>query len=219
MTTDLLDILLGGATEEVAPAPPAAPPKPPVRLHFYRCADCLSICTSADALQYRHARGYLVPGGKCGACDGPLEYLGRTERDRLIKEHEACPCDDRCTSARGPNCSCKCGGQNHGSNMTVTVRTDEGGIPVAMIDPAARLKANEYRAAKKEFWDVWNPRYRAITDKKQRGEWIEAFSVYVDGQCLARAFHKACDLRTHAGRNRKLNALTEEIRRRREVAA
>src|SRR5258708_993631 len=84
---------------------------------------------------------------QCGACDGSLEYLGRTERDRLIKEHEACPCDDRCTSARGPNCSCRCGGQNHGSNLTVTVRTDEGGIPVAMIDPAARFKAEEYRAA------------------------------------------------------------------------
>jgi hypothetical protein len=215
MTTNLLDILLGGATPEVAPAPP----KPTVRLHFYRCTDCLSICTSAEQLSYRHHDGYIVAGGKCGACDGTLEYLGRTERDRLIKEHEACPCDDRCTSARGPNCSCRCGGENHGSNMTVTVRIDQGGIPVALIDPAARLKAEEYRAAKQGFWDAWNRRYRAITDKKNRGEWIDAFSVYLDGQYLARAFNKALALRTHGSRNRKIRALAQEILGKGEVAA
>jgi hypothetical protein len=215
MTTNLLDILLGGATAEVAPVPP----KPIVRLHFYRCTDCLSICTSAEQLSYRNRNGYMVAGGKCGACDGTLEYLGRTERDRLVKEHEACPCDDRCTSARGPHCSCRCGGEHHGSNMTVTVRTDEGGIPVAMIDPGAHVKADEYRAAKRAFWDAWNYRYRAITDKKNRGEWIDAFSVYLDGQYFARTYHKAVELRTHASRNRKILALAHEIQGKREVAA
>src|SRR5712691_11140051 len=202
----LLDILLGGATEEVAPAVSRVP-KP--RLHFYRCADCLSICTSPEPLSYRHQHGYMVAGGKCGACDGTLEYLGKTERDRLIKQHEACPCDDRCTSARGPNCSCRCGGENHGSNLTVTIRTDEGGIPVAIIDPAARLKAEEYRAAKGAFWVAWNARFRAITDRKNSGEYIREFDLYLTGQHLARAYHKAIELRTHAGRNRKIRALAE----------
>jgi hypothetical protein len=215
MTTNLLDILLSGATGEVAPVPP----KQIVRLHFYRCTDCLSICTSGEQLSYRDRHGYIVAGGKCGACDGTLEYLGCTERDRLIKEHEACPCDDRCTSARGPNCSCRCGGENHGSHMAVTVETDEGGTPVAMIDPAARLKAEEYRAAKQDLWDAWNSRYRAITDRKNRGEWIDAFGAYLDGQDFARAFHKAVELRTHAGRNRKIRTLAQEIRGKSEVAA
>jgi hypothetical protein len=213
---DLLAILLGGATEEVAPAVSRVP-KP--RLHFYRCADCLSICTSPEQLSYRDPHGYMVAGGKCGACDGSLEYLGRTERDRLIKEHEACPCDDRCTSARGPNCSCRCGGENHGSNMTVTVRTDKGGIPVALINPAARLNAEAYRTAKQGFWDAWNPRYRAITDRKNSGEYIREFDLYLTGQHVARAYHKAVELRTHASRNQKIRALTEEIQRKREVAA
>jgi hypothetical protein len=106
-----------------------------------------------------------------------------------------------------------------GTNLTVTVRTDQGGIPVAMIDPAARLRAEEYRKAKQRFWDAWNFRYRAITDKKNRGEWIEAFGAYLDGQYFARAYHKAVELRTHAGRNRKLNALAQDIRRKSEVAA
>jgi len=99
------------------------------------------------------------------------------------------------------------------------VRTDEGGIPVAMIDPAARLKAEEYRAAKQAFSDAWNPRYRAITDKKNRGQWIDAFTAYLDGQDFARAFHKAVELRTHAGRNRRIRALAQEIRGKSEVAA
>jgi hypothetical protein len=211
----LLDILLGGATVEVAPSLP----KPTRRLHFYRCVDCLSICTSEEQLNYRGRDGYLTAGGKCGACDGALEYLGRTERDRLIKEHEACPCDDRCTSARGPCCSCRCGGENHGTNRTVRVRTDGGSIPVAMIDPAARVKAEEYRGAKQAFWVAWNSRYRAITDRKQRGEWISEFGLYLDGQDFARAFHRAVELRTHSGRNRKILALAQEIRGKRGVAA
>jgi hypothetical protein len=213
---DLLAILLGGPTEVVAPAVLSAPK---TRLHFYRCADCLSICTSVEALSYRHHHGYIVAGGKCGACDGTLEYLGQTERDCLIKEHEACPCDDRCTSARGPNCSCRCGGENHGSNMTVTVRTDQGGIPVAMIDPKARCKAQVFRAAKQAFWDAWNPKYRAVTDRKQNGEWISNFTLYLEGQSFTRAYHKAVDLRTEASRNRRILGLAEEIRRTGEVVA
>lgn len=27
-----------------------------------------------------------------------------------------CPCDGRCTSAKGPNCDCSCGGANHGAD-------------------------------------------------------------------------------------------------------
>ena len=103
--------------------------------------------------------------------------------------------------------------------MSVTVRTDEGGIPVALIDQAARVKAEEYRAVKQGFWDAWNPRYRAITDKKNRGEWIDAFSVYLDSQYYARAYHKAVELRTHASRNRKIRALAQEIRGKSGVAA
>ena len=103
--------------------------------------------------------------------------------------------------------------------MTVTVRTDEGGIPVAMIDPPARLRAEEHRTGKQRFWDAWNVRFRTITDRKNSGEHIREFDLYLTGQHLARAFHKAIELRTHASRNRKIRALTEEIQSKREVAA
>ena len=216
MSGDLLALLFDRTDDAPAAVQPATP-KPP--LHFYRCADCLSVCTSPDLLQYRDRHGCTVQGGKCGACDGQLEYLGRTERDRLIKEHEACPCDDRCTSARGPNCTCRCGGENHGSNLTVKVRTDAGGVPVAAINPKARFLAEAFRAAKQAFWNAWNQKYRAVTERKQAGQWVENFSLYLDGQWSARAYHQALELRTHPARNRKIRAMAEEIGRKREVAA
>jgi len=48
---------------------------------------------------------------RCGICAGSFENMGRVEKNRLIHEHLAAICDDRCTSARGPLCSCKCGGK------------------------------------------------------------------------------------------------------------
>lgn len=29
------------------------------------------------------------------------------------------PCDERCTSAKGPECNCQCGGINHGIDYTL----------------------------------------------------------------------------------------------------
>jgi len=66
----LFDFLPGGAIEEVAPAVSPTTPKP--RLHFYRCTDCLSICTSPEQLSYRDQRGYTVAGGNAAPVMEPL---------------------------------------------------------------------------------------------------------------------------------------------------
>jgi hypothetical protein len=95
-----------------APAQAAEPQKP---RHCYRCEDCLTVC---------FADGDQLPSAKCGACDGRMEHMGRVERGRLKEDTYACPCDARCTSARGPNCDCLCGGKNHGSNAVVEVTRD-----------------------------------------------------------------------------------------------
>src|SRR5206468_12359849 len=62
---------------------------------------------------------------QCGICAGRFESMGRVERDRLIHEHIAAVCDERCTSARGPICNCHCGGQHHGSNRRSEEHTSE----------------------------------------------------------------------------------------------
>lgn len=47
-------------------------------------------------------------------------------QNRLMAPADRCRCDRRCTGARGPNCECKCGGKNHGSEHLATVRRDDG---------------------------------------------------------------------------------------------
>ena len=55
-------------------------------------------------------RRYLGSEHKCQAC-------GTTEAraDQIKGSFSNHPCDERCTSARGHVCECKCGGKNHGA--------------------------------------------------------------------------------------------------------
>ena len=48
--------------------------------------------------------------GLCVTCGRAMEY-GEVA-GRFNPEHK---CDARCTSARGHNCECQCGGENHGA--------------------------------------------------------------------------------------------------------
>jgi hypothetical protein len=107
--------------------------------HFYRCRDCLTVMAADEHLL----------SAECGICQGFVEYMGRVHRDRLVKEGLECPCDARCTSARGPSCNCKCGGKNHGSNLVVPVTRDAGKKPVlqARCTQVAIAIAEEWREA------------------------------------------------------------------------
>jgi len=98
-------------------APLAARPADTER-HFYRCLAIFAIDSPSRRPQKI----------QCG-CYGETEHMGRVQSDSLIKEHERCACDDRCTSARGPNCECKCGGENHRTNAVVKVIEQTIGIP------------------------------------------------------------------------------------------
>src|SRR5688500_17079190 len=85
--------------------------------------------------------------------------MRRVERDRLIHEHTAATCDERCTSARGPICNCHCGGKHHGSHRVVKVIRDAGPIPIVTPSTGrdqARLNADEfcrYREAARALLD------------------------------------------------------------------
>lgn len=49
--------------------------------------------------------------GICATCNKMMDF-GQL-KGYLRPEHK---CDARCTSARGHNCECSCGGENHGSD-------------------------------------------------------------------------------------------------------
>lgn len=112
------------------------------QLHYYRCIDCLSVATAED----------YKPRGECGTCGGALEYMGRVQADRLVKTTERCKCDGRCIFAKGPNCDCKCCGDNHGSGWFgggfEIVTTDKGPVPRLRMVPSstAAAIAAEWRA-------------------------------------------------------------------------
>jgi hypothetical protein len=89
-----------------------------------------------------------VPLAICPWCgsESAHEYMGRVQGDKVITEVERCPCDERCTNARGPHCDCKCNGENHGTQRLIVVTLTEQGIPsIALPDGAiVEKQANRF---------------------------------------------------------------------------
>jgi hypothetical protein len=63
-----------------------------------------------------------IGGGKPTVYGGDTEFgicsvCGHAMKYGILKAflRPECPCDARCTNARGHNCECSCGGANHGS--------------------------------------------------------------------------------------------------------
>lgn len=167
---------------------------------FYRCVDCLSVVATGRGPIIDRRTGF---GSElCGLCGGPMECMGRVERDRLVTDHERCACDDRCTYATGPKCNCKCGGENHGTKRTVSVRIDHGDAPVIAVPNSAKALAvaAEWRAA---LAPIVEERDR-IGRRKAEG-WIER-SAYDRFMNLCRLIGRAKVARTHAGRMKILRA-------------
>src|SRR5688572_9303883 len=166
---------------------------------FTRCTTCLGVA-AIDEPPTSELR--------CGICSGHLENMGRVERDRLINEHTAAICDDRCTSARGPICNCHCGGQHHGSHRVVRVVRDAG--PVPTVTPSAgreqaRINAAEYLAVR----GAALARLDVLLAKRQAG-YLPA-AEYADLQRVRAALRKGVEARTHAARLKALRAVVGYI--------
>lgn len=109
---------------------------------YYRCHDCLmTVCIALTT-----KRNDL----KCGICSGQLDLLGQVEGNRWTHKAEKCTCNEMCQDARGPKCTCSCGGENHGKGYRYYIYTDATGtINVKADQDTDKLMAiaNEYRAA------------------------------------------------------------------------
>ena len=172
--------------------------------YYYRCHDCLSVCaTEVDVMPYGSEKV------RCSACDGLLESLGQVQRDRLVHFETRSVCDCRCTSARGPKCDCQCGGENHGSGLTVTVTRDAGAVPsVDMLaddrtaQRAAFARATEYRQALESVYNVLRP----LREAKRRGEYLSDgdFRRMLSIEYVLRAAYKS---RIHKSRIAKLRSV------------
>lgn len=191
-----------------APARPvftiAAPPeaKPWTPLHFYRCPECLTVICTREELPRMNERPYDSDraAALCACGNQWVEYMGRAGKQRLEKDAKACPCDARCTAARGPQCDCQCGGKNHGSNLLVDVIVDAGPIPVLkmlMVETAKynRLQWTEaQRLAMVRIARQHGPQTLEAFKARQTLPWATAALIRSQLATLA----KAKDMRTKA---------------------
>lgn len=174
---------------------------------YYRCADCLSVVTTA-------ARHHEL---LCGACEGKMEWMGDVVNDanRLSRTDTVPACDARCTSARGPKCVCKCQCENHGSGLSVAVTRDLGPIPVAILHSTitAKARAQEYRTARAEAIGAVRAIYGRVFELKKLGQYLghSDWADYRAGSEQMRRVHAACSGRTHDGRLRALRLITERL--------
>jgi hypothetical protein len=181
--------------------------------HCWRCADCLTVAFTPESIEAaRNERGFCH-FAECGSCGGDVEYMGPVNKHHQIFRTELqCACDGRCTGAIGPSCDCQCGGENHGTGAMVEVLKRVEGLPHIMMPTDARAKAETYRALVAEFRAAWDAHYAYATREKRNGYVTPAtYRTYMEGQEIISAFGKARGLRTHAGRNKRIAALTEKL--------
>lgn len=163
---------------------PAAPLVHAPARFFYRCVDCLAVGAADE----------YVRDASCIGCGGRIESMGRVGKSgRLVTESIECPCDARCTNAKGPKCDCKCNGANHGSGMLVVVVRDAGPLPVLLmpISLASRKRATEWREALTAA--------RAEVDRLKAGEAARGGS-WRRYYAARSAIHKARGRRSHVTR-------------------
>ncbi len=110
--------------------------------YYFRCHDCLL----TTCIELQHPRRDLV----CGVCGGNLDLLGVVEGNRWTHQVQKCVCNEMCQDARGPKCTCSCGGENHGKSYRYQVYTDAQGkvnVKADVDEEKHRAIAAEYRAA------------------------------------------------------------------------
>lgn len=172
----------------------------------YRCVDCLAVAFAEVELPYKkNERGWeMRPAteAECSICGGSVENMGRVgvdvEGGQTLREvHERCPCDMRCTHARGPHCDCRCQGANHGSQMMVLVEINKGAVPRVQFadDETAKQAAASFRmmrqALEKQIVDLQEP-----TTRGERLNYRVVNLIYNKREALKKALAN----RTHAAR-------------------
>ena len=139
--------------------------------------------------------------------------MGRVHRARLVRDAVVSVCDFRCTNAKGPECNCHCGGENHGSHAVVQVTHDAGPLPRYELTPD-RGRALEYRVARAEA----ELRLKGLNAddlfaRKLRGAYLNAadFARYLRIRRGHERIRKAQGARTQAGRLKMLAAIEPDV--------
>lgn len=181
------------------------------RRFFYRCTDCLTVVATESKIADRVTEGgSRLPNAICDACEGPIEFMGKTDATGHIRTlvGQVSPCDSRCTSAQGPNCDCPCGGENHGSQRTVDLYTSTP-VPRLMVPKDAVGKAQEFKSLCEQFKTRWQAEFGELARLRRAGHRLsrELYAKLCRGQNLWIEFARTKRMKTHAGRNKKIAQL------------
>jgi len=168
--------------------------------HFWQCSYCLMIAVTLEA--YNSAL--------CGVCGSTVLYLGKVQGDKLLQTVDKCPCDGRCTGAKGPNCDCQCNGDNHGTGRLVSVTVEVGKAPKLTpkntdFEEAAK-RASEYKAARLAIKEALQPLYNMRDNKVfiPRNKWLAMVQA-------PNRLNKIAAKTNHKGRIAALEELHKEL--------
>lgn len=122
-------------------------------MHYFRCIQCLNPFSVLIETQVMndgslwHLKRPKLPEGISCEC-GNLEHFEHMDRVSNVEylpleESRPCECNEICLSARGPNCSCKCNGRNHGHGVLT--------FGVAKHSPKAKTAGELFNKVSSEY--------------------------------------------------------------------
>lgn len=168
--------------------------------YFFKCSRCLLRFTG-------DVEGRNSPNVEaCPVCANlRVECLGST-MGRIVM---TVPCNDKCVFAIGNDCSCSCGGKNHGSGLLVPVIrgvVDFAGVRLPGLQETAMNYA-AYAQRLQSLKDSPPERFRVAIAAQKAGGWLP--QGHYDTLCeWKNLIHKIKTCGTYAGRNKLIDSLS-----------
>jgi hypothetical protein len=193
--------------------------------YFYRCDDCLTVVVTLEPLkklpkfadrpvQWPTSADNPMVFAECGCCGGDVtESMGVLKGDYsrvLITTEFQCPCDGKCTGAKGPSCDCPCGGKNHGTNAVVEVEVSGRRIPRVLAPKDGLANAEEFRALRDAVQAAWDAKYKRFFTQRNESGSYEA-RMWSEGRKVRAEFHKVRDYQVHGLRMKGLRKILNQI--------
>jgi len=172
---------------------------------YYKCGDCFAtVCLDSQPIQ-----------PTCAVCGGIMRLMGEVRGTHdWTRTEKVCVCNEACVDASGPDCSCACGGINHGIGMKgyVEVDMESGKIVVTPPDHTNvekhRQIAAEYRAArdtaKARLEAGLAAKYGDLFEQFKTGNWVDDKGAWWQMTLAYKAYRDAINTKVQKLRLAKL---------------
>jgi hypothetical protein len=183
---------------------------------YFRCTWCervVSVDCSSEEVK-------AVIKAPCPLCNEvALRVMGRVEKSNIVRTSVKSICDERCTNAQGPHCSCECNQANHGTKKLIAFNKIVGKLAIVNAEMLNNNEAHIQRIKrmalaknriKVNVITFLNYKNRdVIAAVKQRGYNYEVWHKYDIYRKMLQKIDKIEDLKSI---QRKINSLTGLIK-------